>query len=62
MPHARSVAGAMCALVLAGGGERWSGQRGARAITGTVMDSANHKPAFSGGIYLGRMPAGQRTE
>ncbi|HKC39602.1 MAG TPA: hypothetical protein VKC15_08705 [Gemmatimonadales bacterium] len=58
----RSVAGAMCALVLVLAAVNVAaGQRGARAITGTVMDSANHKPLSQAGVYLGRMPAGQRT-
>jgi len=57
-----SVAGATFAVVLVLAAVRVAaGQSATRSITGTVMDSANHKPLSQAGVYFGRMPAGQRT-
>src|SRR6266446_6823450 len=58
----RSVAGAMFAFVLVLAAVNLAaGQGGTRSITGTVMDSANHKPLSQAGGSFGRMPASQRT-
>lgn len=57
-----SAAGVMVAVtvVLAAVDAAW-GQSGKRTITGTVVDSASHKPVSQAVIYLGRIPTGQRT-
>lgn len=36
-------------------------QGGSRSITGTILDSANHKPVSQVAIYIGRTATGQRT-
>jgi hypothetical protein len=38
-----------------------SGQGATRTITGTIVDSANHKPISEAVIYLGRWSTAQRT-
>jgi CarboxypepD_reg-like domain len=53
---------AACALIAFAAGSAAQAQTpSSRTITGTVVDSANHKPLSQAVIYIGRTPTGQRT-
>jgi len=47
-------------VLLTAGHAAWAQNR-SRTLTGTVVDSANHKPISPAAIFLGRVPTGQRT-